>query len=305
MIDVEGGRPLDGQLERQAGEELAIARGQAAARGGPLAEPTELDAEERRLEIVEPARLPQLHVLVFPRRAVIAEAPHPLRHVLTSSQEHAAVPAGAQVLGGVEREAHRVSPRPHRPVSPRGAHRLGGVGDHREPARPRDRLDGRHVGELAVQVHGHHRARARVDGAGHRGGIDVVSDGIDVHEHRGGAGERDGAARGHEGERRGDDLVAGPDLQRSKREEQGVGAGIEAHPIPRPGGRRQLLLQRPAFRPHDEARRGEHALGRLPQLGAKRRVLALEIDLRNSNLGHGSSGCPSRISCPSVPPRAS
>ena len=58
------------------------------------------------------------------------------------------------------------------------------------------------------------------------------------------------------------------------------------------------------FRPHDEPRRGEHALGRLQQLGAKGRVLALEIDLRNPDLGHGSSGFPSRRACPSVPARA-
>ena len=43
------------------------------------------------------------------------------------------------------------------------------------------------------------------------------------------------------------------------------------------------------FRPQDEPAGVEHALGRVHQLGAQGRVLALEVDLRN-HLGPRASG---------------
>jgi hypothetical protein len=54
--------------------------------------------------------------------------------------------------------------------------------------------------------------------------VDVAGVGLDVHEHRPGAQQHDGLDRGGEGEGRGDDLVAGLQVQRHHRDQQRLGA---------------------------------------------------------------------------------
>jgi hypothetical protein len=62
-------RPLLGQRERRAPQELAVARDDLTAPGVPDLQVPELHAEKRGLQLVEPARVAELDVLVLPRRA--------------------------------------------------------------------------------------------------------------------------------------------------------------------------------------------------------------------------------------------
>ena len=74
VVHVPGRRALRGQRRWAA---RRARRGSAPATPGAPSfqsgEPLELDAQERRLELVEPARLPELDVLVLARRAVVAQ----------------------------------------------------------------------------------------------------------------------------------------------------------------------------------------------------------------------------------------
>ena len=55
--------------------------------------------------------------------------------------------------------------------------------------------------------------------------IDIEGVGVDVHKYRPGADMGDGSGGGDEGEGRGDDFVAGADIESEKRKDQRVGAG--------------------------------------------------------------------------------
>src|SRR5205807_8199100 len=55
VVDVAGGRALDGESEGGLGEELPIAPGDPPPRLRPRRQPAELDAEEGPLELVEAA----------------------------------------------------------------------------------------------------------------------------------------------------------------------------------------------------------------------------------------------------------
>ena len=63
-------------------------------------------------------------------------------------------------------------------------------------------------------------------------GRDVEGGRVDVHEHRRAAGVVDGAGRGEERERRGDDLVARLQVERPERQEQRVGAAGAGDGVP-------------------------------------------------------------------------
>src|SRR5712692_9516851 len=102
VVDMPCRRPLDGQREGQARQQCRVAPGDAAARIVPLGQPLELDAQEGRLQLVEPARVAQLHVRVLAGRAVVAQETHPLGHIVARGEHHAAVAAGAEVLGLIE-----------------------------------------------------------------------------------------------------------------------------------------------------------------------------------------------------------
>jgi len=134
----------------------------------------------------------------------------PLRNGRVLRDEHAAIAVAAEILRGEEAE------RPdggnfarHARLAVHGAPRTDGLrgilDDGQARHRERHVLDRRH---LAEQVHRNHRLRPRRPGRSDRRGQDVERPRLDVHEHWRRADVVNGAGRGEEGERRGDDLVA-------------------------------------------------------------------------------------------------
>jgi len=73
-----------------------------------------------------------------------------------------------------------------------------------------DLLELRHVGRVAIQVHGNHGLGARRDAANHLFGIEQTGLRIDVGEHHARAGEGNGLGGGDRRVRRGDHLIARP-----------------------------------------------------------------------------------------------
>jgi hypothetical protein len=241
----------------------------------------ELHAQERGLELVEPARIAELDVHVLARGAVVAQEAHALRDVVTRREDHAAVAAAAEILRGVERQRARVAPRRDGPAVIARAHRLGGVGDHGQPPPPGHGLDLVHRGRVTVQVHRHHGARPRRHGGLEAPGIEIVRLRVDVDEDGHGPEHHHGARGGHEGERRRDHLVARTHAHGLQGEEQGVGPGVEADAVTGAAERGQLRFERLHLGAQNEATAREHARGGGEQLARERRVLAHEVDLRD------------------------
>ena len=134
----------------------------AARRRPPCFVPTlqafELGRQHRRLQRVEPAVPPDRLVHVLLPAAVVAHQANPLRDVGVVREHRAAVAVRAEVLPRIEARA-RGEPDPARgSISLAGAVRLRGVLDQAQvvPASD-DLLERRHVGHLAVEVHGDDR----------------------------------------------------------------------------------------------------------------------------------------------------
>src|SRR2546425_2314388 len=116
-------------------------------------------------------------------------------------------------------------------------------------------------------MHGHDRAGARRHRALHGGGIDVECVGLNVHEHRRGAGIVNRAGRREEAERRRDDFVAWLQIQRLEGQQQRIGAARAADAVPGVGQPGDCRLEVRHGRPHDELlrlddlhHRGEHVI---------------------------------------------
>src|SRR5262245_960252 len=278
MIDVTSRLALARQRHRRASERLTVSCGDPPPGCGPRLEPSELYPKERGLQLVEPARIAELEVAIAPTVAVMTQAAQPLGQVAAVGQDHPGVAAGAEVLGRVEREAGGIPPGPERPPRVRGADHLRRVLDHGHAvgaAELGDAIDGRRV---TVQVDGDDGPRARGDGPRNPLGLERVRVRVDVDEDRGRPGHDDGRGGGDEGERARDHRVAGTDAYRGEGEPERVGAGRDADRVRDADVLGQVVLERLALRPKDEARGVEDAAGSLRELGAQRGVLAREIE---------------------------
>ena len=91
------------------------------------------------------------------------------------------------------------------------------------------------------------------DGACDQVDIDVARLGIDIDEHRLGAGLRNRFAGGDKGIGNGDDFVVGTDAGGQHGEAQGVCAGIDRHAVPAFTKCAEFLLQAVNVRPSDES----------------------------------------------------
>ena len=109
-----------------------------------------------------------------------------------------------------------------------------------------------HVCRLAVQVD-------RQDGPGALGDrcldqtrVDGVGLRVDVHEHGRGAAVADRRDGGNEGERHGDDFVAGPDAGGEQGQVQRAGARVHANRVISAAIRREFLFEAPDLRAQHE-----------------------------------------------------
>ncbi len=82
--------------------------------------------------------------------------------------------------------------------------------------------------------------------------VHVEGRGLDIHEDRDRADAVDGAGGGEEGVGRGEDLIAGADVQTEQRQEKGVGAGSASHGELRAGVSGDFLLELLDVLAHDE-----------------------------------------------------
>ena len=278
-------RPLGGQRQPGARESSSVPAGELAPALVPVLEPSELHAEHGGLQRVDPA------VAAVPDRpvalvlAVRAQLPHPLCKRGIVGHDGAGVPERAEVLRRVEAERRRVAKAADAPAAELRPVGLGGVVDHREAAVARELEQRLEVGALSVQVHWNECARARA--AGPRRGVDVdrVGDGVDVREHRRGAGRDD---RGHSGDaraRRRDHLVPWPDAHGAQGELERVGARRDADRLARPAVRGELALERADLLAAQEDAAVEHALVREVELAAHLLRLATQVEEGDSHSG--------------------
>ena len=111
--------------------------------------------------------------------------------------------------------------------------------------------------------------------------VDVERRGIDIHQHGPGADARDAAGGGEERIGRGDDFVAGTDVERHQRREERVGAGRHADRVRHAEPCGELAFERLDFGAEDEALAVAHARDGREHFVAKRRVLRGEIEKRH------------------------
>ena len=131
------------------------------------------------------------------------------------------------------------------------------------------------VGAEPKQVNRNDRLGPRGDRRSHRAGVDVVRQGIDIHEHRPGT-KTSGAAGGRkEGIGARDDLVARPDTERHHRHEQPVRPRRDADRVPDPEHHGQLALEELDLPAEDELLTVAHPRHRRDELIPNRRVLSL------------------------------
>jgi hypothetical protein len=87
----------------------------------------------------------------------------------------------------------------------------------------------------------------------------------------------DGARGGEEGERGGDHLVARLEVEGSQRKEERIGAAGAAHGVPALGELRDLGLELPHLRTHDEALARDDGLDRAVHVVLDRAVLRHQV----------------------------
>ena len=95
-------------------------------------------------------------------------------------------------------------------------------------------LNGRHVGALAVEMHGNDGLGLGRDGRLDEVGPDALGVRTAVYEHRGGPGDPDRLGGREKGVGVCDHLVAGPDVQRHQCQPDRVGAVAQANSVARP-----------------------------------------------------------------------
>ena len=263
----------------------AIGLGVGAPRRVPAIEVRKFHREHGRLHRVEARIAPFDRVLVLHALPVIPEEPQLFRRATVVGHDDPGVAVRAEVLRWVEAEGRRVAERAGAPPADARAVRLRGVFDDDEIVPRRDRQHRLDVGRLSVQVDRHDGARARRDGGADRGRIDRVRLAVHVDEHGPGAGCRDRQHGRDERVRRGDDLVAGPDVERPQRQLDRIAAVADADCVADADVRREVALE-----PRDRAAVNEvAAIDHLPHraidVGADLLVLRAKIDERHLRRG--------------------
>ena len=219
----------------------------------------QLGAEHAGVQIVKPAVEPEA-VDVPLVRSVIAQLPQLRVDVGVVRDQRAAVAERAEVLLDDEARRRRIAELADSEPGAGGIDRLRVVLDDAELVPIGDVFDRRHVGALAVQVHGNDRFRLRRDRRFDPRRIDAPGLRIAVDEHGCGAGDPDRFGCGEERVRVRDDLVARSYAHRHQCQPDRVGAVPGADGVRHPVKRGQLLLELLEHRPLHVLTTLEHAL---------------------------------------------
>src|SRR5262249_24963290 len=139
---------------RAAGEERPVASRQAPAPIRPLRQEGQPRAQDRRLQFVETrVHGARLIVAITAALASITQASKAIRQSGVVRDDGATIAERAEILGRIETERAGGANRADRPACRRREVRLTAVLDDWQRVTPRDRLNGRHVGRVSVEVH--------------------------------------------------------------------------------------------------------------------------------------------------------
>ena len=264
---------------------VAIAPRHAAAPGDVLVEMMQLHPQQRRLQLVEP-RIDALEKMAVLRLGtVVAQRRDALRQPRVGGHHRAAVAQRAQVLGREETEGRRIAKRTGLAAVARRAVRLRRVLDQQQPVPPGQRRQRRHVGQLAVQVHRHDRARARSDRRFHAGRVEIEAQRIGLHRHRHQPVLADREEAGDEGVAGHDDLVALAERAElpvaAQDQRQRIQPVAHAHRMAHAAVGGELALEGGQFLAHDVPARVDHPRGGRLQLVGMARVDRPDVEERD------------------------
>ncbi len=266
------GRLNDGTLEL-----FRVVGGVLAAGLGPGVQVRQLDQQGGGLDRVQAEVAADVLVIVLGLAAVISHHAKAMGQGLVAGDDHAAVADTAEVLAGKEAETPAGADRAGFAALVSAGDGLGRVLDDGQAVAARDGHDWVHVRHLSEQVDGHDRLGVLADDVLDLLGVDVVRDGVNVHEDRAGAGPPDAAGGGEERERGRDDLVADADVQAHQGVEQGIGAAGDADGVRAVGHLGDGLFKLLDLGPADTHLRIEHIVDLRQHLVPDLCVLRLQI----------------------------
>jgi hypothetical protein len=282
-------------------------RGSPGVLGIEIAQP---DAQDRRLQFIQPAVHAGLgaHVTLAP--SILAQRRDPRAQLRIRRRHDAAVAERAEILRGIEAEGRHVPEAADTLAGDRRAMGLGAVLDDPDPRRPGQRQDPRHIRRLPVDVDRNHRADRRDAVAAvapprqRRGqivGIHAIASRVDVDQDGGRPDHFDRRDGGDRRMRHRHHRTARPDAQRAQRQRQGVGAVGDAHRVrhAEPGG--ELALEGLDLGTEDVPPRSQRARHRRVDLGSPGPIAGADVVLKYARAGgrgglvHGS---PYRVGIP-------
>ena len=129
---------------------------------------------------------------------------------------------------------------------------LAGVFDHHETVPIRELTDGAHVRRMSVQVNRNNGFCAAGDGSFQSFHVQGVSEGINVYQHRLGAGVGDAQCGGDEAVCCSDDLVTRANVEGPQSQLQCRCAGVHPDRIGRVAELSKLFLEEAHFAPEDK-----------------------------------------------------
>ena len=247
-----------GQRQPAAGQQAVVLGRDAAAARVFSVQMAQLHAQDRSLELVQPAvEAGDVTDVALPP-AVFPQQPHAFRQPGVTRDHRAPVPERPQILGRIKAERSDVADGAGHVAVVGRAVRLRAVFDHRQVVAARDRQDRSGVGRLTVEMHRDDRAaEGRVEGSSREsacgeGSLDCLFQSIrihrevgrvDVHQHGRGAAHLDRGDRGDRGVRHGEDRKAGPHPAGAQRQVQRIRAAADADGVAHPQIGRELALE--------------------------------------------------------------
>ena len=198
---------------------LAVQLRDMPPRGNCVVHMPEIQQAYRRAYLIHLAVDAGSHYRRLVREAEVLEVVDALLGLLVVHDERAAL-HGVVHLGGVEAQRGHVARVEYRFPVNFNAERVRRVVYHLEPVLVGDLLNALHVAGLAVAVHRHDGRGLRRYGGLNLVGIHAAVRGVDVHEHGLYAVPPDRVGRGHETERRCDDLPSYSECLKSRDERQ-------------------------------------------------------------------------------------
>jgi hypothetical protein len=190
-----------------------VSEGGGLALGTPLLQESKLHPEDSCLESVKSGIPTHVLVVIFWLHAVDAQAGHPGGQLRITGNRHAGIAKGSQVLTRVKTETAD-GPQIAGPFTE--VFRTQGLGRifHDGKIVPgRYGPQGFHVNALAKKVNGHDGPCPAGDFVFYLKRIEVIGEGIDVHENRASPGSANRPRAGEESKRRQNNLIARTNVQ--------------------------------------------------------------------------------------------